>query len=250
MSPAFGALAQTLDVVQQPAGLRTGEVRGQRQAGLAAEAVLADVAAELTAEGVGAGVLPDDGVVDGLTRVLVPEQRGLALVGDADGLDVLAGDAGLLDGPGDDLLDVRPDLGGVVLDPARLREDLLVLLLVDGDDASVAVEDDAAAGGGALVDGGDEGPGGVGVGHGVLLEVTGYGAVRTARAERFERAGVFRDPRLGALKRRRRCRCLQRWLRRSGGRPPGPRRSSSRSRPCWAGAEGRGRYADRGHGPG
>ena len=75
MSPRLGALAQALDVVEQPADLRAGEVRGQRQAGLAAEAVLADVAAELLAERVGAGVLPDDGVVDGLTGVLVPEQR-------------------------------------------------------------------------------------------------------------------------------------------------------------------------------
>lgn len=149
------------------------EVRGQRQAGLAAEAVLADVAPELLAQGVGAGVLPDDGVVDGLTGVLVPEQRRLALVGDADGLDVVAGDAGLGDGSGDDLLDVRPDLVRVVLDPARLREDLLVLLLVDGDDPAVLVEHDAAAGRGALVDRRDEGAGGVCVGHGVLLVVRG-----------------------------------------------------------------------------
>ncbi|GAA4945772.1 hypothetical protein GCM10023238_10130 [Streptomyces heliomycini] len=167
----LGALLEAVDVVEQPAGLGTGEVGGQGEAGLAAEAVLTDVAAELAAEGVGAGVLPDDGVVDRLTGVPVPQHGGLALVGDADGLDVVAGDAGLLDGSGDDLLDVGPDLGGVVLDPARLGEDLLVLLLVDGDDAPVAVEDDAAGGGGALVDGGDERAGGVGVGHCVLLGV-------------------------------------------------------------------------------
>jgi hypothetical protein len=164
--------------------MRAGEVGGQRQAGLAAEAVLADVAAEFPAEGVGAGVLPDDGVVDGLTGVLVPEESGLALVGDADGLDVVAGDAGLLDGSGDDLLDVGPDLVGVVLDPARLREDLLVLLLVDRDDTAVLVEDDAAAGGGALVDGGDEGAGGVGVGHCVLLGSVSEDGLRLLRSAR------------------------------------------------------------------
>ena len=182
----LGALAQALDVVEQPAGLGTGEVGGQRQARLAAEAVLADVAAELLAEGVGAGVLPDDGVVDGLTGVLVPQQRRLALVGDADGLDVVAGDAGLRDGPGDDLLDVGPDLGGVVLDPARLREDLLVLLLVDGDDAAVAVEDDAAAGGGALVDGRDERARAVCASVTVCSGVTGMGLLRRLGAEGSE----------------------------------------------------------------
>ena len=167
----LGALAQPLDVVEQPAHLRAGEVRRERQARLAAEAVLADVAAELLAERVGAGVLPDEGVVDGLTGVLVPEQGGLALVGDADRLDVGGGDTRLDDRPGDDLLDVLPDLIRVVFDPARLGEDLLVLLLVDGDDPAVLVEDDAAAGRGALVDGRDERAGGVCVGHGWLPEV-------------------------------------------------------------------------------
>ena len=60
MSPRLGPLAQALDVVEQPADLRAGEVGRQRQAGLAAEAVLAAVAAELPAQRVGAGVLPDD----------------------------------------------------------------------------------------------------------------------------------------------------------------------------------------------
>ncbi|PWS51960.1 hypothetical protein DLE01_08330, partial [Streptomyces sp. FT05W] len=37
----LGALAQPFDVVEQPADLGAGEVRRERQAGLAAEAVLA-----------------------------------------------------------------------------------------------------------------------------------------------------------------------------------------------------------------
>src|SRR5690606_16909891 len=124
----FGALAQALDVVEQPADLGAGEVGGQRQAGLAAEPVLAGVAAELTAQGVGAGVLPDDGVVDRLAGGLVPQQGRLALVGDADGLHLVLGDAGLGEGAGDHRLHVRPDLHRVVLDPAGPGEDLLVLL--------------------------------------------------------------------------------------------------------------------------
>jgi len=46
--------------------------------------------------------------------------------------------------PADDEADVVPDLVRVVLDPAGAREDLLVLLLVDGDDPSVVVEQDGA----------------------------------------------------------------------------------------------------------
>ena len=156
MSPrsARSRSPSTLSSSQRTFGPAKYEASGRP--GLAAEAVLADVAAELPAERVGAGVLPDEGVVDGLAGVPVPQQGGLALVGDADRLDVGGGDTRLDDRAGDDLLDIGPDLGGVVFDPARLGEDLLVLLLVDGDDPAVLVEDDAAAGRGALVDGGDE----------------------------------------------------------------------------------------------
>jgi len=114
--------------------------------------------AELLAEGVGTGVLPDQGVVDGLAGRLVPQQgwsHADWLI--ADRLDVGRGDTALataLSTTSWTLVQIsrrrraRP--------PAGLREDLLVLLLVDGDDPAVLVEDDAAAGGGALVDRGDE----------------------------------------------------------------------------------------------
>src|SRR3712207_7449999 len=48
-----------------------------------------------------------------------------------------------------------PDLHGIVLHPARLRVDLLVLLLRTAHLAPAPVEDHAAGGGSALVDGGD-----------------------------------------------------------------------------------------------
>ena len=109
-----GALAEPVHIVQQPAQLRAGEVGGERQAGPGRE--------EPGVEGVedrpGAGVLPDDRVVDGPAGRAVPDERGLPLVGDADRLDrPVAG------GFGDDRLDVGPDLLGVVLDPAGPRED-------------------------------------------------------------------------------------------------------------------------------
>src|SRR5207247_4366049 len=103
--------------------------RGDRQARLHAEAVLAAVRRQLVADLVGAGVLPDDRVVDGLPVGAVPDHGRLTLVGHPDRGDVRRRD---LVEPGlDDLLRALPDLVRVVLDPARLRVDLLVLLLVD-----------------------------------------------------------------------------------------------------------------------
>ena len=63
--------------------------------------------------------------------------------------------ARLLHGFGDHLRGAEPDLVRVVLHPAGLRIDLLVLLLRGGDDAAAAVENDEARAGGALVDGSD-----------------------------------------------------------------------------------------------
>jgi hypothetical protein len=76
---------------------------------------------EAADEVLGAGVGPDDGVVEGLAVVLVPDDGGLALVGDADGLDLALGVAlGLkgLDGLVDARLDGRDELLGVVLVPS------------------------------------------------------------------------------------------------------------------------------------
>ena len=70
-----------------------------------------------------APALPDDGEVDGLARRAVPDDRRLALVGDADGGDVLAARPRRpARAPRHARLDARPDLRGVVLDPAGLRE--------------------------------------------------------------------------------------------------------------------------------
>ena len=152
----LGALARPFDVVQDPLDLGAGEVGGQPQAADLAEAVRPLVAPELLDHLRGAHVLPDDRVVDGLSGVLVPHDGGLALVGDADGGQLVAVDLRLAQGLGDDRARGVPDLEGVVLDPPRVGEDLGELLLADGDDLAGVVEDDGAGGGRALVDGQNE----------------------------------------------------------------------------------------------
>ncbi len=138
--PGLGARAGALDVVEDPARLGPGEVRRERQPGHVLEAFDAAVAGELVADRLRAGVLPDDGVVDRLAGRPVPHDGRLALVGDADSRDVGGVEVGLAECPTDDGAGVLPDLHGVVLDPARAREDLPVLELVDGHDAAPSVE--------------------------------------------------------------------------------------------------------------
>ncbi len=100
----LGLGARAGHIVQQPADLGAGEVGGQGQTGLAIDQMSAwPASSNSAADAIGARVLPDDGVVDRLARCAVPEHGGLALVGDADGGDVIGRDAGLGQGRADDL---------------------------------------------------------------------------------------------------------------------------------------------------
>ena len=95
-SPASAAVARAGDVVEQPGDLGGGEIRIEQQPGLGRRSPARGRRARSVVAGVGgAAVLPDDGVVDRLAGRAVPDDRGLALVGDADGGDVLRREPGL-----------------------------------------------------------------------------------------------------------------------------------------------------------
>ena len=150
-SPGLGLLPCAVDVVQNPLGLGPGEVGGQRQPGGGGVLARALLATQRGADAVGAGVLPDDGVVHRLTGRALPHHRCLTLIGDADRGDVRRFEVRVGQRSRGHVAQVVPDLDRVVLHPTGLREDLLVLALVDGYHPARVVEDHAAARRGALV---------------------------------------------------------------------------------------------------
>lgn len=81
---ALGTLARTRNVIEDPLDLRAGKIGVDEQAGLLLHIRAKTVGRELIADGRRAAALPDDRVIDGLARVLVPDDRRLALVRDAD----------------------------------------------------------------------------------------------------------------------------------------------------------------------
>ena len=143
--------------VEQPLELGAREVGVEQQAGALGDHRLVPGGAQLGAERAGAAVLPDDRPPERLAGRPVPDQRGLALVGDADRRDRAGSEPRPLDRGAADRGGRGPEVGGVVLDPARLREMLRELLLGGADHRHPLVEDDGPARGRALVDGQDVG---------------------------------------------------------------------------------------------
>ena len=87
--------------------------------------VLEAARAQVLADRGGAAALPDDGVVDRRARRAIPDERGLALVRDADRGDVARRDAGCPRGRCARGVELRrPDRLRVMRDPAGLRIDL------------------------------------------------------------------------------------------------------------------------------
>ncbi len=124
---ALGPLPRASDVIEQPADLRPGEVGRQRQTAALAEAVHAAVPRQVVDQVGGAGVLPHHRVGDRLAGLPIPQQRRLALIGDADRGEIVRTDVQRGHRLGDDRLDRAPDLQRVVLDPPRSRKDLAML---------------------------------------------------------------------------------------------------------------------------
>jgi hypothetical protein len=129
----------------------------EQQAGLARHLALAAVRAQARAKFRGTAVLPDDGVVDRLSRPSVPDDRGLALVGDADAGDVASLHPRPLHRRAHGRDRGGPDCFHIVLDLAGRRIDLVQLLLRARQRRERAIEDDGARRRGALIDGDQRG---------------------------------------------------------------------------------------------
>ena len=148
----LGARARALDVVEQPGDLGGGEIGIEQQPGLGRDRRLVPCLLQRPAHVGRASVLPDDGAVDRLAAAPVPDEAGLALVGDADGGNV----AGVELGGGHRLARRlhrgAPDVLRIVLDPAGSWIVLGKLALPRPERAQLGTEHDGAARRRTLID--------------------------------------------------------------------------------------------------
>ena len=138
----LGTLAGSGDIVQNPLDLRGAEVGVDDQTGLLTDHVGEPLFLQFVAVVRRAAVLPDDGVVDRLLGLRIPDDGRLTLVGNADAGQIQSVDVHDRNCLGDDRCLRSPDLVGVVLDPSRLGEDLPEFALCHGTGRSLLVEND------------------------------------------------------------------------------------------------------------
>lgn len=151
--PALGPGARARHLVEQPGELRGTEIGVEEEPGLVPDHGLETRRPQALAVPRRAAVLPDDGLRERPATRPLPEQGRLALVGDPDSRDL----AWAHSGPGQHLAG-RPELGlpeqlRVVLDPARLRIVLGMLLLGHLQQGRVLVEEQGTGAGRTLVEG-------------------------------------------------------------------------------------------------
>ena len=140
--PCEGAGA--FDVFEQPRNFGGGKIGVDNETGFAADGGRVTGGLEAVTILSGAAVLPHDGVMDGFAGLAIPEEGGLALIGDADGGDLFGGELGLFQRSfgGGEL--GFPNRLGIMFHPAGLWEDLRKLLLCHGLHTSGVIENNRA----------------------------------------------------------------------------------------------------------
>src|SRR5262245_44653117 len=149
---AFGALSSAGDVIQQPCDLGAAEIRIQNEAGALSHQTLGPGLSQFIAQRRSAPVLPDDGVVQRLTAVPVPNNRGFTLVRNAYCHQLIEPDARSAHYFAGYFALGNEDLLWVMLNPPGLRIDLSKLALGYAPGISLFVKEYGARAGGALVE--------------------------------------------------------------------------------------------------
>ena len=149
--PRPGSLPGSRHMIQDPLQLGGRKVGIQNQSCLLAEPVLQPPGLEFLTQSRSPATLPDDGVMDRLSRGFFPHDRRLPLVGNAHGRNFIrTGSRSLQDFPANPHLS-RPYFHGILLHPARLWINLCYFLLGHPANGMIPVKQDHPRTGGSLI---------------------------------------------------------------------------------------------------
>src|SRR5687768_9692660 len=147
----FGFGARLWDVIQDPFDLWAGEICGERQACLRSKSILFSILCQFIDDRIRTRILPDDGIVNWLARIFIPDNRCLALICNANRCNISGLKSAHLQRTLDDFLSPLPNFQWIMFYPARLGINLPMFLLVNSNDISSMIKDDKASTGGALI---------------------------------------------------------------------------------------------------
>ena len=149
--PALGALVQPKPI-QQPAQLAAGKIGVWHEPCHGFDVLFKSFLAESGDNRRGSAALPDNRIVQRPAGFPIPEQRGFALVGDADCRDAVQRNAGNADDLAQRVNLRIENRRRVVLHPAGLRINLLKFVAFHGDDPRAFVEQNGAGAGRPLIE--------------------------------------------------------------------------------------------------
>src|SRR5688572_21701906 len=147
----FGFGARLWEVIQDPFDLWAGEICGERQACLRSKSILFSILCQFIDDRIRTRILPDDGIVNGLASIFIPDDSCLALICNADGNNISRLKSVHFQRTLNHLLSPQPNFQWIMFHPARLGINLPMFLLVNRNDISSMIEDDKASTGGALI---------------------------------------------------------------------------------------------------
>src|SRR3989441_12531123 len=150
--PPSRALPRPGHVVQDPSDLAAGEIGVNQQAGAVLDHLLAAIRLEPVTKRCGAAVLPEDRVVDGLTRCTVPDDGCLALIRDAYGSNIARSEVCPAKSLSGDTHLGSPKFVWIMLYPAGFGEDSAKFLSRNRVDPTVVVKQDRTRTGRALIE--------------------------------------------------------------------------------------------------
>ncbi len=151
--PVLSPLADARDMIQDPGDFRGTETGVDWQTGFVPDYGSISLFFPPAADAGTLPGLPANGFIHRQPGVSVPENGGFPLAGDANGGNLIRGDARLVENPGHDRGGIQPESFGVLLDPAGLRAEDCGFFPGQGADAAVVIEEHGSGGGCVLVNG-------------------------------------------------------------------------------------------------
>ena len=155
-APAPQQAGNAPGILQQPAVLAAREIRVQHQPGLSLDIFFMPRGAQGFTEIGRASTLPDNGVVQRLTALPVPKQRGLSLVSNADGRDIGRLAHVFTQHRANTLLHRCPDVRRAVFHPPGTRINLRKLEIDARAQPAASIHQGHGTARGALIDGENE----------------------------------------------------------------------------------------------